>query len=256
MNQRHGWRVFNICIFVLSAFFTQTTSLASEYCSRTKTEILTALSEPQNRISFKNTGGIANGGVCWWHSRLQRSSIYLTTYAPEKPKPTKKQATQIVRALTFITEVVEIPGYSNFFDFTQDFQDIIQKELNHWQARDGFINQQWIRGISGKWSVPAEQLRARMVYIYEALIDSPAGLWVMTQMKGIVSHAVLITRMVPHAWGYEISVIDSNQPDLTRVLEYQYGDESILLGSDRFTPYLGFQKDFQKIKLALDHHCQ
>ncbi len=43
-----------------------------------------------NRLVFDGSGGIRNGGLCWWHSRLTRSATYLTVYQPDLPKPTEE----------------------------------------------------------------------------------------------------------------------------------------------------------------------
>src|SRR5438270_754213 len=62
------------------------------YCSRTREDFLSAGFSPSQRLSFGNTGGIAHGGVCWWHSRFQRAAIYLTIFRPDLPKPSHRKA--------------------------------------------------------------------------------------------------------------------------------------------------------------------
>jgi hypothetical protein len=49
-----------------------------------------------NLFSFSNTGGILNGGVCWWHSRMQRAALYLTVYLPDMPPPSKPEVRRIL----------------------------------------------------------------------------------------------------------------------------------------------------------------
>ena len=261
MNTRHGWRSFMIAASLL---VTTLSAHAGDpgFCTRSKADLLNLFSQAGNRMGFQNDGGLGDGGVCWWHSRLQRSSIYLAQYAPEKPKPTEAAATEMVRALAFFSRVVEIPGYSNFSTFSIDYKTVIQKELNHWQLRDGFINQQWIRGISGNYTLPADVLHQHMDHIHAAFLNSQAGIWVMVQLKGIGSHALLVIGMEKTENGYTLSAIDSNYPDITRIFNYQIGDHSIDLGingdhqlSEAFTPYLGFQRDFLRINTAIRHYC-
>ena len=89
------------------------------------------------------------------------------------------------REITLMREVVEIPGFRNFFDFSTEFAKEVQVELNAWQIRDGFIFQQWVRGLSGKSSMPSEELAEHMDAIYSDFKTHAPGLWVMAQMKGI-----------------------------------------------------------------------
>ena len=48
-------------------------------------------SETTNLMSFKNQGGLFNGGVCWWHSRFQRNIFYLSIFRPDLNKPLKSE---------------------------------------------------------------------------------------------------------------------------------------------------------------------
>ncbi|MGZ3789205.1 MAG: hypothetical protein ACXVLQ_11820, partial [Bacteriovorax sp.] len=64
-----------------------------EFCSRfgptpSDLEIIQDLStESSNLMSFKNSGGVFNGGVCWWHSRFQRNIFYLSIFRPDLDRP-------------------------------------------------------------------------------------------------------------------------------------------------------------------------
>lgn len=254
MHKRHGWRNRIVRGFLLSMFVS--VSHANEFCQRSQEDLFKAFEAPENRIGFQNDGGLQDGGVCWWHSRLQRSSIYLSTFAPEKSKPTLAEAQKLVRHLIYFTQVVEIPGYRNFSEFSADFEPLIQKELDQWQIRDGFLYQQWIRGLYGRASLPASSLKNHMNRLYSKFKLSKPGLWVMAQMPGITSHALLIIGMVKSNVGYHLRVIDSNRPLSTRELDYHFGDHSIELGGDFFTPYPGFQLDQDKINTALQKYCR
>ena len=253
MHIRHGWRSLFISFLVL--FFVQNKVQAGDFCSRSPEEILKQFESPKNRIAFRNMGGLNNGGVCWWHSRLQRSAIYLSEFAPTKSKPTESEALKIVRQLVYFSGVVEIPGYENFSEFSQDFASIIQKELDRWQIRDAFINQQWIRGLHGRSTMAPEDLELHMNALYEKFLTAEPGMWTMAQMKGISSHALLFLGMTKTDLGYQLRVIDSNLPNATRELEYHFGDETIDLADDHFIPYLGFQNDQKSINQTLKRYC-
>ncbi len=231
------------------------TSASAETCKHSREELFEKFKNPENRIAFSNHGGLMNGGVCWWHSRLQRSAIYLTTYAPEKPKPTSQEAKSIAKKLVQQSGVVEIPGYANFNEFSADFAPIFQQELERWQERDGFIHQQWIRGLYGKSHLPSKVLEQKMDGIYQKFKSSAPGLWLMVQMKGITSHAFLLIDMKRSETGYYLNVIDSNFPDTTRFLEYHRGDEAIHGNGRPFTLYPGFADEQSKLNQILEQHC-
>ena len=254
MEFRHGWRPLALTLALLTLFNT-TPANSQELCSQSRAEILSKFDAIENRIGFGNDGGLFDGGVCWWHSRLQRSSIYLSRYAPELPRPTTSAAKTIVKHLVHFDAVVTIPGYSNFNEFSKDHEGLIQQELNEWQIRDGFIQQQWVRGLYGRPSMPPAVLRERMARIFVKFKASKPGLWVMAQFPGITSHALLFTGMTRTAEGFDLKVIDSNRPEVTRTLVYKYGDRSIQLGNEGFTPFVGFQSDQEKIDATLREHC-
>ena len=237
------------CLFLIAL-----NSNAQTICQRTQDELRAAFFDPQERIAIRNNGGIANGGVCWWHSRLQRAAIYLTSYAPSKTKPSSAEARAIILKITLMREVVEIPGFRNFFDFSTEFAKEVQVELNAWQIRDGFIFQQWVRGLSGKSSMPSEELAEHMDAIYSDFKTHAPGLWVMAQMKGITSHALLIIGMTPTADGYDLMVIDSNHPAENTLISYHHGDTSVSQYS--MVPYTGFNSDYVRIEHALAKECE
>lgn len=244
-----------LSFFILLLSFS---SLASEICIKTKEDVRSYLTLRSSRIAFKNKGGLINGGVCWWHSRLQRSSAYLIEFRPESgQKPTKEEARQILNSLRDMNKTVVINGYSNFESFTRDYKHEVQKMLEGWQRIDGFLNFQWVRGISGRSSLPAKAMRARMDKIYEAYKKSPTPIWIMLQIKGITAHAMLVPEMEQTKKGYILNVIDSNNPNDEMFITYEDGDTFLEPRGEgyRFVPYLGFQNDFRKIFATIKNHC-
>ncbi len=243
-------------VFVLFTVLMAAPSVqAGDFCARSEEDLRAVFDDPSQRMGFENQGGLMNGGTCWWHSRLQRAAIYLVRFRPELPRPDRAAVERILKDLVHQRQVVEIPGYSGFAEFTRDHQAQVQRELDLWQIRDGFVNQQWIRGLSGRPVMPARKLAKRMERIHRAFRASKPGLWVMAQMKGITSHALLLLGMESTSAGYRLQFIDSNFPDETRGLEYRRGDRSLDLGYAEFIPYAGFRNDFRRIAAALDAHC-
>jgi hypothetical protein len=251
MDLRHGWRLLPIAI----ACFINTPGLASPLCGRTNSDLTSAFEAPGNRIAFKNNGGLFNGGVCWWHSRLQRSSVYLAQFDPQQARPTMREAQRILDHLIHLDSVVTIPGYRNFHEFSADFQPLIQEKLNQWQVRDGFLSQQWIRGLYGRPRLSPRGLRERMKRIFSRFKRAKPGLWVMAQYPGITSHALLLIGMKPTEKGFLLRAIDSNLPSGIREIEYSPGDRSLELGGSEFIPYAGFETDQRKIQNVLARHC-
>jgi hypothetical protein len=232
-------------------------SFADEFCGRTQSDLKEILSQKSSRIAFKNGGGLINGGVCWWHNRLQRSSAYLVQYRPQENKPTEPELQKIYSSLRLMDQVVIIPGYSDFESFSSDHRVGLQNLLNEWQKRDGFFNFEWIRGISGRFSLPAGDMKLRMDDIYNHYKNSPTPLWIMAQIKGLTSHSLLILTMTYRESGYDMIVIDSNHPQDLVNIEYYHGDTFLHAKGEKynFVPYAGFQNDFKNIQAALKKSC-
>lgn len=230
---------------------------AETICSRSQGDIKSYLEDTTSRIAFKNAGGLFNGGVCWWHNRLQRSSAYLVKFAPELNPPTNPELYQILFQLRTMNSVTIIPGYHDFETFTKDFKSQVQAMLNNWQKRDGFYNFEWLRGISGRTALDPRSMQFRMNDIYDQYKKSPAPLWIMAQIKGITSHSLLVLNMRQTDNGYEMEVIDSNHPADLLSISYFFGDINLKAPKDKYTfvPYAGFQQDFRLITTALRNHC-
>ncbi len=240
----------------LSLLLSAPSLLANDLCARSNNDIRSYLRYSSSRIAFENAGGIMDGGVCWWHNRLQRASSYLVIFDPEKSPPSRPEIDYILSSLRSLKQVVTIPGYRDFYSFTKDHQIQIQAMLEDWQKRDGFLNFEWIRGISGKSSLPPSQMRKRMDEIYTLFKKSPVPVWIMAQIKGVTSHSFLLLEMEQTDQGYEMAVIDSNHPSETIRLSYLTGDSFLKNDLYTFVPYVGFQNDFRLILRALSQTCQ
>jgi hypothetical protein len=197
-----------------------------------------------SRLAFSNQGGLINGGVCWWHSRLQRAVFYLAKFNPTLPPPDKKQLKVILRNLRYFKQVVVIPGFANFYDFSKTYHKEIQTLLEKWQLSDGFIYFQWIRGLSGSTNESPEKYLKRMHKLYLHIKTSKYIKWTMLQLPGISSHALLILDMkLVGNNEYEFLIIDSNYSLETKVISTK----------DQPALYLGFHTDIDKIKKVRNH---
>jgi hypothetical protein len=246
-------KLFFLCL----SLFLLAPAHATEFCERGRHEIQQLLTQAHSRIALRNGGGLFNAGVCWWHSRLQRSSLFLVQFAPQEPRPGGQEAARILAALKDMRQVVTIPGYTDFESFTRDHHPSVQKLLNGWQKSDGFFQFSWVRGISGKSSLPPQKMRRQMDRIFRAYLASPVPIWLMAQIRGITAHSVLVKRMQKIPQGYRLWLVDSNRPQQTIQIDYQEGDASLrtTAGNYNFVPYLGFQQDFKKMAQALKSYC-
>ncbi len=222
--------------------------------------------DPRMRLTFKNNGGLLGGGVCWWHSRFQRAVWYLARFDAGLARPSRSEARRLIRKLAARNAVVTIPGYRDLADFSNDFKNEIQEELEAWQIRDSFLNQAYIRGLSGRAHYrEAGKLKSRLDRLYSQFQDARKSgglIWIMLQMRGIVSHSSLLHAMELRAdGGYHLEVVDSNFPDMMVVYEVRPGDRemhpaNVGVGSNYSSvPYVGFARDLNRIHGAIERFC-
>ncbi|TNE97583.1 MAG: hypothetical protein EP326_11205 [Deltaproteobacteria bacterium] len=210
----------------------------------------------ENRLSFTNHGGLANGGVCWWHSRFTRKAAYLAIYRPELPKPSKEEAYDIVLAIRMGNKVVEVPGYRNLYEFSRDYKDVIQQRLERWQVGDGFMRQQWTVGLWGASQVSADEMRERMDELYEEVVENNDVAYQVLQIKGVVAHAWLVVDMERTANGYELQVIDSNYMTPTS-FSYTHGMTNLRYPYwGQFVPRTGKKSEMNKMKKIVSKFCK
>lgn len=234
-----------------------------EFCSRFGTseeerETIQSLSnDPENLMSFKNGGGLFNGGVCWWHSRFQRNVLYLVIFKPHQTKPqSKSELIKIIHQIRMGNKVVSISGYSNFEEFSLENQELIQRELNEWQVYDGVVLGGWKDGLKGDTTVEAFTLFTMMNKSYDYVAVKKKIAYQKLQIKGITSHAWLIVGIKKVSLGIDLGYIDSNYPHLTKIYSYKYGDKSFYTKQyGNFVPYLEFTKEEDKILQTAKEFC-
>jgi len=229
----------------------------ADFC-RDRTEdkyIQELLGESESRMAFANHGGLANGGVCWWHSRFQRNAAYLTMYRPDLPKPTQAEAEDLIKDIRKGKRVVTIPGFQNFNQFSRQFSQEIQSRLETWQRTDGFINQSWIRGLRGKTEVAPEKLREMMDELYTQ-VSKGEVVYQMVQLKGIIAHAWLVIDMAQTRDDYELSVVDSNFPTSTNKYTYRNGMTHFNYPYfGQFVPYTSKDSEQEKLEKVVSKLC-
>jgi hypothetical protein len=238
------------------------------FCRRNEFDIAQLAVDGDHSISFPNPGGVFGGGVCWWHSRLQRSALYLANFRPELPKPSVEEAKRLISQLTSMNRVVEIPGYSNLLMFSMDFSKEMTAELSKWQITDGLKVEPIVNGLSGDTEEPTQRLQNRIENINDRLLRKKAVLWAKLQMPGIAAHAWLITNIEPirepsltnpfKIAGYRLTVLDSNEPTMAFTRDFRYGDTKMttVYFNDGFVPYVDYDSDLAKIEDSLRAYCR
>lgn len=213
------------------------------------------LAQEANRLSFTNEGGIANGGVCWWHSRFTRNAAYVAHYRPELPRPSIQEAQRIIRAIRRGNALVNVPGYSDLHTFSIDFRQEIQKQLNQWQAEEGILNAGWIRGLQGRTSLPADKLATMMDELYQRVVVKHEPVYQKLQLPGIQSHAWIVIWMEKDAQGYILTVVDSNFLTL-KTRRYTRGSTQMMYGNDGFVPYIEYTDELQRLENVVQAACR
>ena len=230
----------------------------AEFCSRyaDTTVMGTYSSESSNLMAFKNNGGLFNGGVCWWHSRFQRNIFYLSIFRPDLNAPTLSEARALIKEIRTGQTMITIPGFSNFAEFSETYKTEIQAELNAWQRFDGFVLGVWIDGLKGTTTVKPDVLKTMMDKVFQYVEVDKKIAYQKLQIKGITSHAWLIVGMKKRDNGYEVGLIDSNMPRMSRNYSYKNDDSSFnekLYGD--FVPYLEFTREEARISSVAKKFC-
>lgn len=228
------------------------------FCSDRKDEkfVKDLTMNSNNLMAFRNQGGLIGGGVCWWHSRFQRNALYLTIYKPHLAKPTAEEAKELIKQIREAKDVIVIPGYRNFYDFSAENAQQIQRELEKWQKGDGVIRFAWVKGLSGTSTVTPEALKASMDALYEEVEINNNIAYNKLQIPGIVAHAWLVVNVEKVLGGYNLEVLDSNFPSRTQIFRYREGDTELdYHGSFKFTPYLERTNETDNIKNVIAKKC-
>jgi hypothetical protein len=153
---------------------------------------------------------------------------------------------------------------------------IIQKSLNAWMAGDSFIRQTWILGLEGSVTKNPTDLDAHLENIYQDFQETNGIIVQLLQFKGIESHAWLLTDIQKSAKGFELEIVDSNDPQLPVRLTIHLdafemnpaaGEPFLFPGNEKhysqhisayypsFTAYTHFRPELKKLQKAVAEYC-
>lgn len=236
-----------------AAIFPQTKEV---FCERfdNKTAVKELSTTKENLLSFKNQGGIFDGGVCWWHSRFQRNLLYLAIFHPEKKRDQNPQ--QLINQIRLAREIVHINGFKNVEEFSQVYKKQIITELENWQLYEGVVLSAWIQGLKGNHSIAPQEMLTRMNALYSYVANNHKIAYQKLQIKGITAHAWLVTDIKKTNYGYVLGVIDSNRPNQSMMYTYTIGDRSFSSKSyGSFVPYLEFTREEERLVTIAKKYC-
>ena len=250
-------KLYFLLLLTLPAFAYVPSQSKEQFCSdrEDKSFVKAMARQRENLMAMKNQGGLAKGGVCWWHSRFQRNALYLTYYNPSAPVPDTYQAIKIIRDIRNQNGLIEIPGFNNFGEFSRTFAKEIQNELERWQRFEG-LRFTWIRGLRGSSSVHPEWMKTLMDNLYEEVHTNNHIAYQKLQMKGVTAHAWLVIDMVQTSEGYDLEILDSNFPDRTSFYQYKVGDTHLKYPTaGSFVPYLENVNEMRWINETIQEEC-
>lgn len=242
--------LFLLCVLAVAFYFSPSSAATAlslkmngtlkwkQHCANvasTPDLFLRSISHAENRLSFTNHGGLFNGGVCWWHSRLIRTAQYLAVFDASAPKPTLDEAYDLVHRLRS-GRPVTIPGFNNLHEFSSAFYGIVQQNLEEWQVSNGGFGFGFLDGLTGSTTVPAAELKSLMDGAYVEIRKHQKPLYQVLQLPGVTAHAWIIIGMKPTTSGYLFSVVDSNYLDI-QSWAYNYGETNFLYGRSPFVSY-------------------
>lgn len=246
-----------------------------DFCSaaQNKSYFQDRLLNEENLIAFKNDGkysalnliGInqVEIGICWWHSRLQRSLNYLALARPlslnEKPM-TKNEIGEALLNLINEREVVELRGYESIHQFTAINQKVILEFLKYWQLSE---LKHAVRGLQGHYQVAPKELLQLMNQLYARVTVNQSVAYQMQQMPGLNAHSWLVTHMKKRInnnklIGYDIIAIDSQLPTIPITYSYTIGDTQVKsdLFNGAFVPYTQRTGSERRYLKALAVYCR
>lgn len=208
-----------------------------------------------NLLTFSNRGGLSNGGVCWWHSRFQRLANYLMVFRPDLPKTSPGNARAIINAVSSGGRVVQVPGYRNLKEFSNDYRSYIQARLESWQREDAFLKFAWIKGLKGGIALTPASMKSQMEFIYREVVTEKRVVWNKLQVRGIAAHAWLVIDMAKTANGYDLQVLDSNRPSSVYTVHYRFGDTQLQTSAGRGVPTVDNWKELFKAGRTIRAYC-
>jgi hypothetical protein len=216
---------------------------------------------PKMQMGVDNSSGRWKTGLCWWHSRFHRASIYLMDFAPNQPKPSSQAAIALMTKIAFLNPAT-IPGYDSLWAFTHDFPDELGDVLSDWEVRTTLLTPQKSIGAELLKVFTSKTAKEKLftksaIAIVGDLKTAPRPIFLMEEDYGAV-HAVL-------ALGTRVDTSDGKNDVILRYVDSNYAGtskEDNLLENGAYVPNIGdfglipgFDADFDRIQTNLQTRC-
>jgi hypothetical protein len=258
MTNLSKWNlVLSVILFTFSQHaVSEEIKLNDGYCQKALDDFQKEALNNENHLALRNQGGLFGGGVCWWHSRLQRNAIYMARLVPGLPRPDREQAKQIVSDLINEKGPVVVPGYKTIAEFSREFEDVIQKKLEGWQKKDAIFKFSWIKGLKGDNDRSPEKIKKEMDKLYQIVGLKKEIAFVKIQLPGVVAHSLLIVGMKKAPQGYSVQYLDSNGYEVL-THEYREGEVAFPIFGDSAGGgiYMGYTKTMKKLRENFKRAC-
>jgi hypothetical protein len=229
------------------------------------------LASSESRIAFDNEKkysafnlvGIdgVKVGICWWHSRFQRSLNYLAVARPLNKGESRMTDQEIRAAINDVineTNVVELRGYKSILEFTEQNKEIILHFLTYWQLTEV---PQAARGLVGSSKADPENLKTKMHELYKDVMVNKTIQFQVQQLEGIEAHSWIVFGMAKtfknKKWvGYTILAVDSERATSVDVVHYTFGDTQIGTVKNSYVPYTQRPQSELRYFTALAYYCK
>ncbi|HXH76855.1 MAG TPA: hypothetical protein VNJ08_17935 [Bacteriovoracaceae bacterium] len=233
----------------------------------------------QDTLAFANPPGPVGGGMCWLHTRLQRSFTYLANYRPSSAKPSKQEAMEIIDRIVHRKGVTEIPGFKNLNEFSSAYSKELIDAIDGMGWRCVANPNDCAARLTDSYSPTAGELKATMERLYQRQLANHGDIQMlrtrMLSAKGkvlgvVTAHSMLVLSIEPirgkggipnmpaPAIGYKMRVIDPNHPSLVFPVEYMFGETSIYAGFIDVIPYMhyAYDGDIPEMRAQIDGYCK
>jgi len=195
------------------------TSIPADICEMRSEDFLAKSFQEENLTRVHNNPGAFKTGLCWWHSRMQRHALYLAIFdQPTSRKPNRGEAYKLLERIAKGTEVVSVPGFKNWQEFTGANEGVLLSFLSRWELEDTAMFQ-FARGLVAENGTSTQTYQQIFQQVNEykrityAIVKFPR--------RG-VAHSWLINSFQPNAGkiqnkeivnqGFKMTMIDSNAP--------------------------------------------
>lgn len=215
-----------------------------------------------SRMAFKNPrrkvfGMRESGYLCWWHSRFQLNSNYLSFVRPlregEEPA-SEEEVSQWIDALMNVKSVVEIRGYASFNEFTEAHKDQIIKAMEEKRFHEFDAGSYRMTSVLGGIIFPKFRVRDDLE-LAEQMLQEGSGVpfFIGFMNKPYVDHGLLITGVYHDENGKtSVEIIESGEPEKT--LFAPFNSKTVRIETEKYhelKPVMHFKYEnprrFQKI---------